>query len=424
MGISDSDMHSYEKSLIQTSGLGADSSGRITKQLQAEGAMKLGEGSQMAQNQFARQGGAGAGAAIAAMLSKAANSQLWDVKVVDGKISGMPLLGEKMGQLLGVQTEMYNRTGGVDTGQAISLMGAFGGLGGKFSDQSQGSMMSAVHQGISNPSNDFMKAEIMSVLAKENPELSPARLKKKMKEGIHGEGNFASILRHFQGTRAEGSDELFQAVDTMTGGDFDEESVVRMMNANPDDFENLGKMTEADMAALFEKMGFKKMADARAGEIAPIEAKMQNELANAGLAVIKQLAPLVSGMIQSVDKLIAKISELLDIEDPNKEDDFEVKDLFKKETYKNVWEMMTNHDGKKHRDDWNKVNENNASSAEIEELKRKNADTKEFLNEPHTGINDEERASMIADMAENTRQIKILITTLNRNAANGSTTEP
>lgn len=352
-GVSTSDMLSYERSMITTSGLsrGNKKDEDLTVgMLRAEKAWGLSEGSTMQNNQFARQGGADSGAQILGLLDTAKRSELWNIRVKDGKIAGMETLSEKMSQLNEVQNQMYQSTSGVDTALAQSMMGVMGALGGKFEDQSAGQMMGALHSGIAGGGgNEFMDAEIKTALARANPTMSAFELKKLQEQGAYGDGNIYNVLKHFETEYGKGSDEHQMAADKLLGGNQDMETIRRFTGGDVEEWKGISSQeARTKMADFQEGGGYGETIgrlDAASGELSQTEAKVQDLMAIAGAEVIGTFSDVIQDildwgiqglpdMIKDIRAMIAALMDFFEVKHTGSPTDIPLEDVLGGKTEK------------------------------------------------------------------------------------------
>ena len=434
IGISEADLNQYEGQVVRSRGISDmetrhDKNGnayqfsldteRTKRMLTAERGWSLQEGESMGVNQFARQGGVSSDAAIMSILKKAENSQIWDVEIKDGTIKGFAPLSEKLGQMVSLSSQMVSATGGVDMMRIADILGGFEQAGGRWSDQYAGEMIGGLHQGIANPANEFMEAEINSLIAMQNPQMGGTRLIDERKKGIFGQNTLYNVMEHFG---SQGHERFYEAMSAMNPS-WAAEDKDRLFQLYEDggykDFKNMGGQRTKE---LLDDKGFGTDATAArasegTGKIKEIEARVQDALGDIGETAIRNLAPIIIGSLEILSKMMQAADLILKKLGVDEEED-ELPPIYSEEYWKQMLEGFNKARETDPKEEAEKAAERHEERANnlsrYADLTRDSTATADLLSEPY-GLSESERQTF-ADTLENvTRELKRLRAWLEQN---------
>lgn len=309
LGMTTSSFLGIEAQMLRTQGRNTKGDRKTAlEMLQAERAYGLGQGESMDLASTARQGGSAPRAAIERLIAKASESQLWGIRVKnDGSIEGLAALGEKVGQLGGVQERMLEATGRVNTSEAVGIMAELGRLGGAFGDQRAGGMIDSLHQAIQGGGNEFLEAIINSAIADADPSIKdPVELRQRRNEGIYGQGNFSAIMgalgQQFSGQMLTGA--LMQLI---PGKDRETYNRLAGLAKSPGELARFDAMN-GDSALIDAEIAKLGSVSARAASStskqAQVTAKATDVLGQAGITAVDKLGVHIENLVGTVEKML------------------------------------------------------------------------------------------------------------------------
>lgn len=218
------------------------------------------------------------------MLAIMKNSDLYNIGKGDFTMVGELL--ERNNELNELQA---SKTDKIDSLASTQLMAAFGNVGGKFGDARQAGTLSTMNQAITDPSNDFKRAFIMSSIAKSNPEASYVERMKMQEQGIFGEGRLSSLMGDLQ-KYTGGGDSFTVGINKL----FDDklgygtsENLRKAYEANPEMFANI--KNEEDVRRIADPSLKRAMSTGGVSRIESDVARFKNWQAENGAAAIDKV---------------------------------------------------------------------------------------------------------------------------------------
>jgi hypothetical protein len=127
------------------------------------------------------------------------------------------------GELLQAQSSLIQQQGGrtmnVNRGGITGMMGAFGGLGGRFSSDPSflQNTISTVNQAFINPQNEFAQARQFGIMSQLNPNASYFQMQEMQEKGIFQSGMLGATLESLQREMGQDPESMMLAFKQMTG---------------------------------------------------------------------------------------------------------------------------------------------------------------------------------------------------------------
>lgn len=105
-------------------------------------------------------------------------------------------LNEFLGKFTNLQKELLKSQSFVPTGTTMDILGRFNRLGGEFDVRDPRAMgnISAIQNGLANPSSDNMKAMAYRILSQQNPNMGMFDLNEEMSKGLGSPGYLKGVL--------------------------------------------------------------------------------------------------------------------------------------------------------------------------------------------------------------------------------------
>ncbi len=160
----------------------------------------------------------------------------------------------QLSELISIQNSLVSQQSKVlespSVGANIGIMGAFKQIGGSFAGPQMGERIGQINNALSNPSNDFQKAQNFGILNKLNSGGSYFELLKMQSKGITQEGFLGETLKQLE--RQYGSGEAFK-VATMNRTGLSPEQTEKLVGSFQADRSMFDKMSQEQYNQIVDK---------------------------------------------------------------------------------------------------------------------------------------------------------------------------
>lgn len=316
IGIADPELMEYIRMIATQRGIGGEEGIEGSRrQLETERAFGRDLGSLTGLQRYIRAGGDEVDETVLKLAQKAFDSHIWDIDVDgEGKIKGFTGLEEAVEGVKRLNERQLEISEDIDTGRSVDVFSRFAELGGLFQDDPRTTQaIESINQGLTNPANEFIQAQISSVLADMGAG-SLFDMRMMQREGVFEPEMLTGLVSRLSESVGTEGDSLNAAL-SVAFPNLNRETIGRLTRLADPEFQQ--QFLAADETTREEMLGttlddLSGKAEEGTGQVLQIQASVANLTGSLGKETINAIGGKAEDMLDTVHKMIIDPSGTFD----------------------------------------------------------------------------------------------------------------